>query len=136
MDESKKEQMLVGDLTHGYKMMDADEVIKHQMLCKTIGKYLGIDPARKEYDKMCYNAQVRGIWIGDSFDIRKVVFHDPATIVYWVDGTKTVVKAGKDDTFDPEKGLAMAFAKKALGNTGRYYNTFKQLIEDCMKEEE
>jgi hypothetical protein len=120
MNESKKEQMLVGDIMHGYKM----------------GKYLGIDPARKEYDKMCYNAQVRGIWIGDSFDIQKVVFHDPATIVYWADGTKTVVKAGKDDVFDPEKGLAMAFAKKALGNTGRYYNTFKQLIKDCMKEEE
>lgn len=77
-----------------------------------------------------------GIRMVGSFDIRKVVFHNPATIVYWVDGTKTVVKAGKDDTFDPEKGLAMAFAKKALGNTGRYYNTFKQLIKNCMKEEE
>lgn len=57
----------------------------------------------------------------------KVIFNDPATIVFWRDGTKTVVKA-KDEAFDPEKGLAMAYAKKASGNTGSYYNEFKKWI--------
>ena len=45
----------------------------------------------------------------------------------WVDGTKTVVKA-HDEPFDPEKGLAMAIAKKALGNRGSYYETFKKWL--------
>ena len=43
--------------------------------------------------------------------IKNVIFNDPATIVFWNDGTKTVVKCGKNDTFDPEKGLAMAISK-------------------------
>ncbi len=58
--------------------------------------------------------------------IDKVVYHGPATIVFWTDGTKTVVKCGKKDIFDPEKGLAMAIAKKAFGNCGNYYDIFKK----------
>ena len=61
-----------------------------------------------------------------NFEIKKVIFNNPATIVYWTDGTKTVVKAQKGDMFDPEKGLTMAFTKKALGNEGSYYNTIKK----------
>lgn len=61
------------------------------------------------------------------FKIKRVIFNDPATIVFWEDGTKTVVKA-KGENFDEEKGLAMAIAKRALGNTGRYYNVFKKFV--------
>ena len=60
--------------------------------------------------------------------IKKVIFNDPATIVFWRDGSKTVVKAQPEEEFDPEKGLAMAIAKKALGNEGNYYNTFKKFL--------
>lgn len=59
--------------------------------------------------------------------IKKVIFNNPATIVYWIDGTKTVVKCGNED-FDPEKGLAMAISKKALGNQGDYYEIFKKWL--------
>lgn len=48
--------------------------------------------------------------------IKKVIFNNPATIVYWNDNTKTVVKANKDDVFDPEFGLAMAITKKLTNN--------------------
>lgn len=58
--------------------------------------------------------------------IKKVIFNDPATVVLWEDGTKTIVKSGDDDIYDPEKGLAIAIAKKALGNKGNYYNVFKK----------
>lgn len=73
-------------------------------------------------------------WVLD-LHIRKVVFNYPATIVLWADGTKTVVKAGDRDVYDPEKGLAMAIAKKALGNQGGgdYYEGFKDWLP---KEEE
>ena len=60
--------------------------------------------------------------------INKIVFNDPATIVIWADNTKTVVKAAEDEPYDPEKGLAMAIAKKALGNEGNYYNVFKKWL--------
>lgn len=61
--------------------------------------------------------------------IEKVIFNDPATIVFWTDGTKTVVKASNEE-FDPEKGLAMAIAKKAFGNEGNYFNEFKKWLPE------
>ena len=61
------------------------------------------------------------------FDIKNVIFNDPATIVFWGDGTKTVVKA-LDEPYDPEKGMAMAIAKKFLGNNHAYYDQFKRWI--------
>ena len=62
--------------------------------------------------------------------IKKVIFNEPATIVYWSDGTKTVVKCGEDDIWDPEKGLAMAVTKKFFGNEGFYYDIFKKWIPE------
>lgn len=47
----------------------------------------------------------------ESLEIKDVIFNDPATIVFWDDGTKTVVKS-KGEPFDKEKGLAMAYVKK------------------------
>ena len=61
--------------------------------------------------------------------IKNVIFNDPATIVFWNDGTKTVVKA-ENEEFDPEKGLAMAISKKVLGNKGNYYETFKKWLPE------
>lgn len=58
--------------------------------------------------------------------IRKVIFNDPATIVFWSNNTKTVVKCGPEDTFDMEKGLAMAIVKKMAGNDNRFHKVFKQ----------
>ncbi|NSK80098.1 hypothetical protein HQK08_09265 [Blautia massiliensis] len=60
--------------------------------------------------------------------IKNVIFNDPATIVFWSDGTKTVVKCGKDDTFDPEKGLAMAISKYFFDNAGYFNDVFKKWI--------
>jgi hypothetical protein len=61
--------------------------------------------------------------------IEKVIFNDPATIVFWDDGSKTVVKTQNDETYDKEKGLSMAISKKMLGNNSKYYDTFKKWIK-------
>lgn len=53
--------------------------------------------------------------------IKYVVFNPPATVVFWGDGTKTVVKCSKNDIFDPEKGLAMAIAKRVYSRDGVSY---------------
>lgn len=60
--------------------------------------------------------------------VRQVIFNNPATVVYWNDGTKTVVRCSENDTFDPEIGLAMAICKKAFGNTGAYNDVFKKWV--------
>lgn len=61
--------------------------------------------------------------------IEKVIFNDPATIIFWTDGTKTVVKAQDGEVFDPEKGMAMAISKKFLGNHGNYFEEFKKWVD-------
>ena len=53
--------------------------------------------------------------------IKNVIFNKPATIVFWADGTKTIVKC-EHEKFDPEKGLAMAIVKKVMADNHGYYN--------------
>lgn len=69
------------------------------------------------------------------FEIKKVIFNDPATIILWGNGDKTVVKCRLGDEFDPEKGLAMAISKYVLGNNYEYYNTFKHYLKSYSKKE-
>lgn len=65
--------------------------------------------------------------------IKDVIFVPPATIVYWSDGSKTVVKCSEKDVFDPEKGLAMAIAKRCGGNKGSYYKEIQSWVEKSGK---
>lgn len=57
-----------------------------------------------------------------------VIFNDPATIIKWSDGVKTVVKAQSGDKYDPEKGFAMAIAKRWYGNKGSFNDVFKKWL--------
>lgn len=68
--------------------------------------------------------------------IKNVIFNDTATIVFWSDGTKTVVKCGENDIYDPEKGLAMAVAKKYLGTNKSHSNYMDEFKKWLPKEEE
>lgn len=60
--------------------------------------------------------------------IKNVIFNDPLTIVIWSDGTKTFVKASENDEYDPEKGMALAIAKKTMGNKYSYYDEIRKWI--------
>ena len=59
-------------------------------------------------------------------EIKNVKFNGPATIVFWADGTKTVVKCQDGDDYSKEVGLAMCIAKKVFGNTSKYNDIFKK----------
>lgn len=63
-----------------------------------------------------------------AFEIKDVIFNDPATIVLWEDGTKTVVKCQPGDIYEEEVGLALCIAKKALGNQSNFNNVFKKWV--------
>lgn len=63
-----------------------------------------------------------------TFEIKDILVNGPATIVFWTDGTKTVVKCGPDDSYDIEKAVAMCFMKKALGS--RSMHKIFDLAED------
>ena len=90
---------------------------------------------RKSMNSHVYYASVTAKSVSAP-SIKKVVFNYPATIVLWSDGSKTVVKCQDGDIYDPEKGLAMAISKKALGNKGNYCNEFKKWLPEEEEEEE
>lgn len=56
----------------------------------------------------------KGSFAPDS--IKKVIYNDPATIIFWSDGTKTVVKCMEGENYDPEKGFMAAVTKKVFGD--------------------
>lgn len=71
--------------------------------------------------------------------IEKVIFNKPATIVFWSDRTKTVVKCGENDEYDKEKGFYIACAKKLFGNDYKAVGRMNKALEMAIvqtKEEE
>lgn len=62
-------------------------------------------------------------------EIKDVIWNGPATIVFWADGTKTIVKCCDElDVYDAEKGLAMAICEKAFGNKTEFHKEFKKWV--------
>ena len=82
---------------------------------KTMGYIVNDKPKAhyKPYNKINFNVM----------EITKVIFNPPATIVFWADGCKTVVKCGPDDNFNPHVGIAMCVMKKVYG--GHYIEVGK-----------
>ena len=50
-------------------------------------------------------------------NIKQMIFNLPATVIEWTDGTKTVVKATKNDLYNPVFGFLMAYFQKNSGMT-------------------
>lgn len=156
--EKTQPKRLIGNITDGYRYVNAvdaniyaevaKEMNKKKETAVTVNEELFLVPCRNSgrnmakrmlndlfgiggdnmktnYSDMYKNGSLFGM---NGLRIRNVIFNEPATIVYWNDGDKTVVKCGKGEKFDPEKGLAMAISKKALGNQGNYFNEFKKWL--------
>lgn len=62
--------------------------------------------------------------------IKKVIFNGPATIVIWVDGSKTVVKCAEGDGYSKFSGLAIAMCKRMYGTD------FKRIFNHFIPKEE
>ena len=66
--------------------------------------------------------------------IKRIIIRDPATIVFWEDGTKTVVKLSWADTEDGKSdiyaGVAYAIAKKLFGSNSAFKKEVDRKAED------
>lgn len=74
-----------------------------------------------------------------SLSIKNIVFNGPATIIFWDDNTKTIVKCGEGDVFDPEKGVAMAVMKRALGTNdsdSNYLDKVRKYLDQYREKEQ
>ncbi len=128
-------QRLIGNLTGGYVYAVDEDGYKPELMyaATEISKAnRKAAEAQNQLDAIKYAINdvfgVAELHRKMALEIKQVIFNNPATVVFWMDGTKTVVKAVNED-FDPEKGLAMAIVKKVYGNMGSYYNQFKKHIQ-------
>ena len=62
--------------------------------------------------------------------IKEVIYSNPATIVIWSDGTKTVSKCTENDKYVEEIGLTLCILKKVLGATA-----VKNILDDWVPEQ-
>ena len=96
-----------------------------------------LDDLKKEHDTpSAYSGSTFGLVyqeckIRPTFAIDKVLFNPPATIVFWLDGTKTVVKCKEGEEFSEWAGIALCLAKKLYGPN--FHKIFKTHCSDPKK---
>lgn len=71
------------------------------------------------YDK--YNIGTRSLRAIYKLKVEKIITNGPATIVFWNDRTKTIVKRDNYDEDDLYDAVANALAKKIFGSTSRFH---------------
>lgn len=146
---TKFEELNLGDLVRGNASARGYGVTTEGWVGVVIDK----QAATKEIRVAGPGLTSRGAWVSpDAFDvfypetttvitqgvpeIKDVIFNKPATIVIWADDTKTIVKCGEGEKYDPEKGLALCISKKTLGNKYEYYEPFKKWLGKYNKQKE
>jgi len=67
--------------------------------------------------------------------VEKVLFHPPATVVFWADGTKTVVRTMPGDVFDEHVGFMAAVTRKLFGGHNQYKKYIKNAVRKPAVEE-
>ena len=97
-----------------------DEICKYVLLSNTNTYSTGETATKKETKKVTKvkNKMIRPV---------RVIFNDPATIVFWDDDTKTVVKCSDDDEFSEYEGFCPACTKKLLGNNSKIKKLISKL---------
>ncbi len=134
----------VEEITHKTIFLEQDMPITFLLTAEDVAKY----NMRKKYIEEAHLSSLQYMALANCKSalpkkiikprfpaIKKVHFNDPVTVVLWTDGTKTIVRA-ENEEYDPEKGLAMAIAKKTLGNKGSYYKTFKKWLPEAVVDED
>lgn len=92
------------------------------------GMGMGLTEISEAFDRCISSITAHGKH--GKFEIKKVIFHCPATVILWADGTKTVVKCQPGDTYDREKGFLLAVCKRVYGDTGKYNNVIHRALNN------
>lgn len=88
----------------------------------------------KARPKMHYNTMYLGI--SEFYEPEKILVSGPATIVFWKDGTKTIVKLSEGDHYDEYTAYCIALTKKLCGSNSKIKSILKKklVVEEKMDE--
>lgn len=82
-----------------------------------------------------------GVYVCDcshknSFIPKRIIINGIATIVFWEDGTKSVVKCAEGDEKNVYDAFNAALAIKVFGSNSKLKKTINSLVEDKGKKDE
>lgn len=109
----------------------------HSMAAENARLNRELDELKKNHDipftypKSTFGFVYQECKIRPTFAIDKVLFNPPATIVFWLDDTKTVVKCKEGEEFSEWAGIALCLAKKLYGPN--FHKIFKTHCSDPEK---
>lgn len=109
---------------------ERDKVRRKMMMCTNWDEFAGLDSWAKFYGESIVKVDVNKPVTIKPLKPEKVIFHGPATIAIWPDGTKTVVKCQNGDDYDAEKAIALVYLKKLYGTNKSKSNYLDNLIKD------
>ena len=66
-------------------------------------------------------------------EVKDIKFSGPATIVFWKDGTKTVVKCQEGEHYDPKDGIEYALFKKIAGGTSNQASKMAKKYDEWLE---
>ena len=78
-------------------------------------------------DALMYGIFGQKVYKPDIPEPVRVLYNGPCTIVFWSDGTKTIVRCAGDQEFDTYSGFVAAFAKKMFGSTSRVKKMLRKI---------
>lgn len=110
---------VTGMKVDGYAVSNAEKIVAYN-----VREENETEKSRRAMKTLLNQVYGRSLPVATYID--KVIFDNPATVILWKDGTKTVVHAQDGEPYDKEKGFAMAVCKKIFGNERDYYHVFKR----------
>lgn len=118
------------DFEFEYYRDERDKVRRKMMMATNWNDFMGLESWAKFYGDSIVKVDVNKPVTIKPLKPKKVIFHGPATIAIWPDGTKTVVKCQKGDDYDAEKAIALVYLKKLYGTNKSKSNYLDNLIKD------
>lgn len=106
-----------GTPTYNYKVVfpELESMLDNFEKLYGIGEF-NDKKAKKALKHMSFDMSKSTLVNKPKLPIKKVIYNEPATIIFWEDGSKTVAKCEKNEKFDKEKGFMVALLKKTFGN--------------------
>lgn len=105
---------------------DLKKILNPENICYTSSKdcanYKKPDPPKVNSDEIIRRAHQR------KYTPKKIIYNPPATIVFWEDGTKTVVKCAEGETYSEYYGFLAALGKKIFGTNSEINRIVKTHI--------
>lgn len=107
-----------GTVTVSNKLPYSARTIPTEYRCSDI-TYSSYTPSSVTMVPSKFYAKYKNEYFKPNFMPKKIIYNDPATIVFWQDGTKTVVKRSPSEQFNKYNAFCAALAKRIFENNSQ-----------------